>query len=368
MVTTHAKGAPGAESGATGLRRWWAGLTGARPDQFTYVMATGIVSTAMHNTGADQLSLILFWLAVAGYAGLVVGVLAGTGPRVLLEQTRTRRFGTLAFTAAGGVLAARLAAMGQTAWALALIIVSTVSWVLLEYTVIPGILLGLTRGETPGLQRVDGTWFLWVVATQSIAVSSGAYAHETGNAGMATFATICWGIGILQLVIVAVLVGARLLLIPLQPDDEVSPYWVFMGSGAISVLAAAEVLATGTEQAVMSEAVVGAVAMAIWSFGTWLVPMLILLTVWQTMRPGGIRRYRTALWAMVFPIGMYGESTRQLGHIRGTGWLVDVGLAESWVALAVWAVVALAMLVAFARWASAEPVAAAPAAGPAAAP
>ncbi|MGC4933584.1 tellurite resistance/C4-dicarboxylate transporter family protein [Gordonia sp. DT30] len=344
-----------------GIRRWWSALAAARLDQFTYVMATGIVSTALRNTGADLASLILFWLAVVGYVGLLAGVLAGLGrsgpgrARRLLAQIRDRRFATLAFTAAAGVLATRLAAIGQNTWALVLIIVATVSWVLLEYTVISGILLSLSRGGETGLARVDGTWLLWVVATQSIGVSAAAYAHAVGSPGMANFATVCWGIGILQLVIVAVLVGARLLLVPMRADDEVAPYWVLMGAGAISVLAAAEILGTGTEQAVMSEAVVGAVAMAIWSFITWLVPMLIALTHWQTFRPGGNRRFRAALWAMVFPIGMYGEATRQLGHVRDTGWMVTVGLWESWVALAVWVLVALGMLGAFARWVSAGP-------------
>jgi tellurite resistance protein TehA-like permease len=36
-------------------------------------------------------------------------------------------------------------------------------------------------------------------------------------------------------------------------------------------------------------------------------------------------RYETALWSLVFPIGMYGVATRELGRTTGTSWLVTVG-------------------------------------------
>lgn len=111
---------------------------------------------------------------------------------------------------------------------------------------------------------------------------------------------------------------------------------MFLGSGAISILAAAEVLGTREEQIVMPQAVVGGVAMALWAFVTWMIPLTVALQLWQAGRPGAIRGYRAALWAMVFPIGMYGESTRQLGFIRGDRWLTEVGRWESWPAFAVW--------------------------------
>lgn len=56
----------------------------------------------------------------------------------------------------------------------------------------------------------------------------------------------------LILVVMAVLVAARLIIIGLSADDEVAPYWVFMGAGAISVLAGAEVLGVGAMQRLVS--------------------------------------------------------------------------------------------------------------------
>ena len=40
---------------------------------------------------------------------------------------------------------------------------------------------------------------------------------------------------------------------------------------------------------------------------------------------------------------MYGVASRELGTAPGVSWLVTLGRDEAWLALAVWAVVALAM-------------------------
>jgi len=49
---------------------------------------------------------------------------------------------------------------------------------------------------------------------------------------------------------------------------------------------------------------------------------------------------------MVFPIGMYGLASRELGAALRVPWLVTLGRDEAWLALAVWAAVALAMTLA----------------------
>lgn len=331
-----------------------------RLDHFTFVMATGIVSTALHNTGADLLSLIILWIAIVGYAVLILGVLAGVatgGPGVLGRQMRARRCATLAFVAAGGVLAARFAVTGWTTAALVIIAVSALAWLILQYAVLGSIVVhaggdgagAVEPGRPAGLRIFDGTWFLVVVSTQALAVSLGAWSKAADSDIGATLAVLAWGLGVLQLIIIAALVAARLLLVGVTPGDEVAPYWVFLGSGAITILGAAEVLGTAEEQVVMPRALVGGVAMAIWAFVTWMIIPTVVLMVWQARRPGAIHGYRPALWAMVFPIGMYGESTRQLGFVRHTAWLDRLGTWESWVALAVWAAVAAGLVVALSR-------------------
>lgn len=322
-------------------------LPTAYPGQFTFVMATGIVSTALSNTGAEIASLIIFTIAVGGYlvlAGCWLGLLV-RAPVVVGHQLRNGGFTILAVTAASGVLAARFAVLGTFWAAITLTIIALVTWLAFGYFAVARAFVS-TIGQATTLRSVDGTWFLWVVATQSVAVSAGALAHAFGRKEFALIAALCWSIGILQLIVVAALVGARLLVAPIRPSDEVAPYWVFMGSGAISVLAGAELLAVGPDQSLLETSVIATVSMALWSLATWLLPLLIAMMIWHRRLPGAVHGFRTPLWSMVFPIGMYGEASRQLGAVRGTHWLDVLGTWESWIALAVW----LAVFVGMVEW------------------
>lgn len=49
------------------------------------------------------------------------------------------------------------------------------------------------------------------------------------------------------------------------------------------------------------------------------------------------------MWSIVFPVGMYGVGSRELGVTLGVSWLVTLGRDEAWLALAAWGLVALAM-------------------------
>ena len=341
----------------------------ARLGQFTFVMATGIISTAMHNaatlgsgtysTVAQVISALLFVLAVVGYIALTVFTIAGwfTGAGIsaeLMGEVRADGFTVLAFTAGSGVLAARSLAGGFDWAALTFAYITLGSWVILGYVAVIAAFFSAThsRAKSPSATtplpwtHVNGTWFLMVVGTQAVAVAFGALAAAKHVNWYAQVAALWWGIGVLILIVMAVLVVARLIIIGLSHDDEVAPYWVLMGAGAISVLAGAELMTTGSAQRLVTHDVVGTLCLMAWIFGTWLIPLLIVLMIWHARRPGTNSGFRTALWSLVFPIGMYGVASRQLGIAWHVPWLKDLGTWEAWVALAVWVVVFAGM----ARW------------------
>lgn len=343
--------------------------------QFTFVMATGIVSTAIHNAAtlgsgtysdlADLISAILFFAAVVGYVALIVFTIAGwfTGAGVVDEVRReiaNDGFTVLAFTAASGVLAARALAAGSTWAAVTCAVVALVSWVILGYTaVIAAFFSAAQSREHPPAPttplpwtHVNGTWFLMVVGTQSIAVAFGALAAKERVDWYAVVAALWWGTGVLILVVMAVLVAARLIIVGLSADDEVAPYWVFMGAGAISVLAGAEVLGVGAMQRLVTHDVVGTLCLMAWIFGTWLIPLLIVLMIWHARRPGTHSGFRTALWSIVFPIGMWGVASRQLGIAWQVPWIKTMGTWEAWLALLIWVIVFVGMLRWWWRWLS----------------
>lgn len=300
-------------------------------------MATGIVSTAIMNSGAHIIAAVMFTIANVTYFTLLL--------HVAFRWEHHRRAGdsgfmTLTFVAASGVLGAHYAFLGQRAVTLAFVVVSIASWLVLGYTVAARTVAGHRRPPSgtfgDELGQVDGTWFLWVVSSQSVTVVCGAYAAQFSAPGLATLAALCWSVGVVQFGLIAGLEFSRLMLHRITQREPVAPYWIFMGSAAITVLAGAQILNLSTDESLLDPGVVATVSMVLWSFSTWLIPLLAALFLWQLHRRPGTPRFRTAWWSMVFPIGMYGESSRQLGTIRGTHWLSEVGRWESWVALGIW--------------------------------
>ena len=121
-------------------------------------------------------------------------------------------------------------------------------------------------------------------------------------------------------------------------------YWVFMGASAISVLAGAQILRLPPSPlTTATHAVLAGSSVMLWAFGTWLVPLLLILGVWRHVRHRVPLAYEPGVWSMVFPIGMYGVASRELGAALRVPWLVTLGRYEAWLALAAWAALSLAM-------------------------
>ncbi|WP_148281527.1 tellurite resistance/C4-dicarboxylate transporter family protein [Tsukamurella sp. 1534] len=314
--------------------------------RFAFVMATGIVATLLRSTGADAAGNALFCIAAVAFAGLAaVAVVRLHTPSALRAEVAAAGFTAMAVPAGTSVLAGYLALLGRTQPALAVGAAGMLLWLVLGYLVPAQRVIDNTAsaGADP-LRGADGTWFLWGVATQSVAVVAGLLAPQLPGHGLAEVATLWWGLGMAQLVLVAALVAARMMLSPLHPGDEVAPYWVFFGSAAISVLAGSEVAALPAEQRIVSADFVIAVCVCLWAFATWLAPLLIALTAWQWRRSPGVAFFRLALWSIVFPVGMYGQATLRLGEATDIGWMAGVGHADAWVAPALWVAVAVAMV------------------------
>ncbi|MCP3812037.1 tellurite resistance protein permease, partial [Mycobacteriaceae bacterium Msp059] len=142
------------------------------PGYFALVMATGIMSIAMNYHRAHAVSVGLLW--VAGIAYLVLVALTGT--RIVVYRREfvadltdpSRAFAMFTFVAATCVVGTQLAADGHYGLAFALLAIGWVAWMVLGYVVPWTAVLG--RAARPVLQSANGTWFIWVVASQSVAV------------------------------------------------------------------------------------------------------------------------------------------------------------------------------------------------------
>lgn len=323
------------------------GIRGLTPGYFAFVMATGIISIGLA-PGLPVLSNVLLVIAALGYLVLVVGnVVRAARYR---EEMRAdfgdpaRSFGFFTFVAATCVLGSKLVGDGAIVGGIVLLVVGAIAWIILGYTV-PALAVRGRKGA-PALGIANGTWFIWAVASQSVAVLAAMIEPEvtTGRDALALLAVFSWSVGVFLYCTVGILIAVRLLAHPFRPEDLTPPYWVAMGATAITVVAGARIVMMADAPMVdATRGLIAGAAVFFWAFGTWLIPPLIAAGVWKHL----IRRvpltYEATLWSIIFPLGMYGVGSRFLGEVDDLPIVHAIGTGESWFALGAWCLTFVAM-------------------------
>ena len=319
------------------------------PGAFAFVMATGIVSSAFQLVGWTALSVLLAVLAAAGLVLLTAAMLwriARFPAAVLADSTDpAHAFGFFTIVAAFNVVAVRLYTPDAPAVAIVLAVVSVPVWVLLSYG-IPGMMM-LRPHASPVSSEINGSWFLWVVGTQSLAVIAAILARSGGFELVAEAAVALWGIGVLLYLMLTTLVTLRLLTTRNDAHSLGPSYWIYMGATAITVLAGSAILALPGDLAVLraSAPVVSGLTYILWAFGVWWIPLLIVFGVWRHLVHHEPQRYEAGLWSIVFPLGMYAVSSIHFGMVADLPHLVVIGHVGVWIAGFAWFAVIVAMLV-----------------------
>jgi len=320
------------------------------PGSFAFVMASGIVSTGAFLLGPSWLSQVLLVAASAGLAVLSVALvirLIRFRPSVVADVHAPERvFGFFTVTAGLDVLGVRLAYAGHPLTTAILASVSAGVWLVLTYGV-PASLL-LTRTHDSVLVSVNGTWLLWVVSTQSLALSAAALVSAwPSQAGLlASFATGLWSVGLVLYLLLVSLILLRWLTVAMTPQTLGPPYWILMGATAITVLAGAKIIdLPSTLPAVRATAgFVEGFSYALWAFGTWWIPLLVILGFWRHVRHHWPLTYEPTLWSVVFPLGMYSVATLSFGKAANLAFMESLSRFMFWVAVADWVLVAAAFL------------------------
>ena len=316
-------------------------VRGADPRAFAMVMATGIVSVALRQAGSPVLSSALLWVASAAFVVLAAASVwraAGFPRDVRADLTRSDRvFGYFAVAAAASVLAARLSGRGQREVVTVLAVFTALAWAGACCAAIA--FLTARTGTRRAITDVNGTWQLWVVGTQSVAIAAtSAYAAGVVPDRLAAWAgLVAWCAGAALYLLVTALVIARLLTVGLAPGDPFGPYWVTMGAASITVLAAAQILhVTGPAVLAVSRPALTGLALAFWSVASALIPALTVIGTARWLRGQAAKGFRRELWMIVFPAGMYATASMRIGAEAGLPLIREVGTAAVWVAAAVW--------------------------------
>jgi tellurite resistance protein TehA-like permease len=328
------------------------------PGYFAWVMATGIVSVGADLLGDHLLSQVFLGVTVAAFVGLVLAYAARLvwfAPFV--RQSAADPTTAMAyFTVVAGtdVLAVRLVMATHPLVAFALGVAAAAVWLGLTYALPWSIVAAARR---PVLGEINGTWLVWVVATQSLSIVAAAVAPSAPaswlRADLPAIAVSLWGLGVMLYLILIVIIFLRLLVIEVTPAEMGPAYWIAMGATAISVRAAAGILmlhdpSSAVLVAVMRPFVVG-LSVVLWAFGTWWIPLLVLLGFWRYVLRRYPRTYEPRLWNVVFPLGMYTVASFSLGQIAGLGFMASVARIWVWIGVAAWVAVLCLMVGALAR-------------------
>lgn len=322
---------------------------GLAPGYFALVMATGIVSLGLYRQGFAVASNAMLGIAVAAYVVLLILV----GTRIARIPAAFRAdladphvsFAFFTFVAGSNVLSVRFAEDAQTVPAVLLAVVGLLAWLILGYLVPWSAFLGQRHGSL--LTSVNGTWFIWSVASQSVAVSAGALDPLLAGyeAWLGIVAVLSWSVGIVLYSAAAMLLALRVIIHGLEPKEFTPPFWVCMGAMAIAVVAGARIV--GMSSTPMVDAVrilAGGSSVVFWCFAAWLIPALIFGGIWRHGIHRVPLRYEAGLWSIIFPLGMFAVASMNLGVADNLPAVEIIGEWWLWLAFGGWVAVSIALI------------------------
>src|SRR5690625_83771 len=177
-----------------------AAVAGLTPGYFALVMATGILSVGTSLEGFEGLSSALMWMCIAAF----VVLLGLTIIRTIRHREEiasdfldpARAFGFFTYVAGTNVLGTRLAGAGYHHVTLVFLAVTLSAWLIFGYVIPWTAVLG--RSERPVVKYANGTWFIWVVASQSVAVVAATLqpTYPSLKEILAIVAVFSWSLGI----------------------------------------------------------------------------------------------------------------------------------------------------------------------------
>ncbi|WP_426996911.1 tellurite resistance/C4-dicarboxylate transporter family protein [Pseudarthrobacter sp. N5] len=332
------------------VRLWLATLD---PGYFAAVMATGIVSISARLLGHAALAEVLLVCTIGAFILLLAAYVtrAVLFPRRFALSLRMPGTAVTYFTVVAGTNVLATGLLAHSLWIPALVmgVVAFLIWLVLTYGLFCDIVLA---GNRPLLREITGVWLVWVVGTQSVAVLATTLAPQlpgaSGQEMLGVAGVLFWSVGVVLYLILVVIIFLRLFLIETTSEEMGPAYWILMGATAISVRAAAGILALGDSAptALLKEMrpfVVG-LSVVLWSFGSWFIPMLVLFGLWRYFVRGYSWSYEPKLWSVVFPLGMYAVASATLGRAINFDFMPALASVWVWVGVAGWSAVVVLML------------------------
>ncbi len=341
-LTDPQQGTKGAETG-----RLATAVSKLPPGAFAFVMATGIVAAAFSLVEQPIITWVMLAIAVAGLIALLCALVWRIVRHWDLVYADARNpaiaFGYATIVAAMNVVGALFFSI-EPLVTIVLLCLSVPFWLVLTYGIAAAMMLGPQDG--PPALKANGSWFIWVVATQSISVVTGIIDQGLEWNLLGLIAVGMWSIGIVLYIVLTVIITLRLLTTTQDAFGIRPTYWVYMGATAITVYAGWSILSLLSDLPIMKAThdFVSGFTFMLWAFGVWWIPLLVIFGLWRHAVKRYPVRYESELWSMVFPLGMFSVASIHLGQLLGLPVVHDMGIICTWIAGAAWLVVTALMV------------------------
>ena len=314
------------------------------PGYFALVMATGIVSLAMHFEGFPGFPEVLLWLNVIFYVVLWVITIVRIAlfrSALIADLTHHARGVTfLTAVAATGVLGAEFAILTPfIAVAVGLWVFAVLLWTILIYTFFAAVTIAEPK---PSIDvAINGSWLLVTVATESLSVLGTLIAQTLGPVPPILFVALCaYLLGAMFYILFIALIVYRWIFLRMEPAKLTPPYWINMGALAITTLAGARLILSSGSWEVLHELkpFTSGFTLFFWATGTWWIPLLVIVGFWRHVIERVPVTYDPQYWSLVFPLGMYTVATFVFANAAGMPFLLIIPRIFVYIAMFAWCI------------------------------
>ena len=320
------------------------------PGYLALVMATGIVSLAMHFQGCPVLPELLLWLNVIFY----VVLWSITWLRILRYRSvligdlthHARGVTFLTIVAGSAVLGVQFAILTPyITVAAGLWVFAVLLWIFLIYTFFAAVTI--VEPKPSIAVTINGSWLLVTVSTESLTVLGTLVAQTLGAPGPILFAAFCtYLVGAMFYLLFIALILYRWIFLSMEPAKLTPPYWINMGALAITSLAGGRLILAPKGLELLNDLhpfIVG-FTLFFWATGTWWIPLLVVVGIWRHLVERVPITYDPQYWSLVFPLGMYTVATLIYANATGMPFLLIIPRIGVYIAMLAWLITFCSML------------------------